>query len=536
MSASEEEANDRLAQARKQKVQFELDLREGYAFAAPHRARGVLSKVEASESRPAGAARLNTSFAFELCADFPTVIINTFLPESEAWAKRSASGNLPPEVRQSVNEAARAGDEAIFKAISTSNFYAACGVGFNPDLALGTVGLWIDREFAGGPIVCQPIPIRELEINSGPRGGIDDRFICRWTSNRHLPTLTRGLPLPRDIQDAIKNEPNARTNVTWGFWYEGSAYGDKWCHVVLIKDKLIHTAELTGKGSCPLIVGRFNPSPEWAWGEGPLIQALPDLRHLDALAEMKILNLDLGLAPPITWPDDSWANISEGIATNHAYAVRPGSEGAVKNIYTPNPPQAAVYERADLEQRLRRLFFLDWPQQTGDTPPTATQWLDEMTMAQRRIGGPGRVFWQEFNSAVFNRFRYLLEKDGTIQPITIAGKGATLEPYNPAQRASDQQEVAQFTRFAQIGGAVAPEEFKIHTDGVATLENLSKRLGAERIWVKRDPEQIKAALAQIQSLQGGQAPTAPVVQPPGSGPPADLAGSAPKPVSYKGSV
>ena len=526
MSAISDDANDRLFQARRNKIQFELDMREAYLFAAPHRARNVLSTVVTPDIKPKDYAVLNSSFAFELAADFPTVIMNTFLPESEAWAVRKATKGTPATQKQLVDKAIKDGDAAIFEAIASSNFYPACGMGFNPDLAIGTVGMWISRDRTASPINCQPIPIRELEINTGPYGGVDDRFVCRWTRNKHLPELLKGLDLPSAIKADIDNKAGDKTLVSWGFWREWEETDECWRHVVMVKKEVIHECQLKGRGSCPLVVARFNPNPEWAWGVGPLIQGLPDFRHLDALAEAKIANLELGLRPPVAYPDDSFTNIEEGIEPGMAYPMRPGSEGAIKNIYTATPPDAAVYDRNDLEQRLRRLFFLDWPHQSGDTPPTATQWLDEMTMAQRRIGTPGLVFWKEFCGETFTRFQYILEKDGIIKPVRIDGKNAVLEPYNPAQRAIEQQDVASFTRFVQIGGAAFPEEFKMVSDGPKTLLKLAEKLGVEEIWQTRPADQIQAAIKQIAALQQGQAPTAPAAgaQP---APQGELAGATP---------
>ena len=509
-SKLEQEALTRLADARAGKLQFERDFREGYAFAAPHRKRNVLSSVSGGDTKPKDEGELNTSFAFELCADFPTVIMNTFVPEIQPWAKRRAGDAVHPSAREAVEAEIKRADDTIFTAIAASNFYSACGETFTPDLALGTVGLWVDRPRPGMPVHCQPIPIRELEIAQGPYGGVDDRFVSRWVTARHLKVLLDGIELPGTItRDAEKDKK--KINVTWGFWRDWDESDEVWQHVVLAKDTLVHSVKIKGRGSCPLIVARFAPCPEWAWGIGPLVQALPDLRHLDALSESKLKNLDLSIQPPMAWPDDSWSSIENGFETGMAYPVRPGSEAAIKKIYEPNPPDAAVYEQSSLEQRLRRLFFLDWPQQTGDTPPTATQWLDEMTMAQRRIGTPGRIFWDEFAAGTFTRFQYLLEKAGLVRPIKIDGKIAFLQPYNPAQLAAEQQEVAQFTRFVQITGAAFPEEFRLHSDGLATMMNIARKMGVTGIWSMRSNEDLQGVIDQIVQLKGGAAPGAPSI-------------------------
>lgn len=532
----ETEACQRLESARKQKVQFDLDLREGYFFAAPHRQRVVLSNIKPSNVRPRDAAILNQSFAFEVTEDFSTVIVNTFLPEAEPWALRKSGPYIPEAARKQIDEQAKDADKRIFEAISASNFYSACGMGFNPDLALGTVGMWIDQRRLHEAVCCQPVPIRELEIDVGPEGDVDDRFVVRYTRRRHLSAVIPGVPLPDDLAKRGQDKPDERVEVRWGFWRLWDKMDDLyWRSVIMVGDRLVRTLELKGVGSCPLIVGRWSPSPEWAWGEGPLIKALPDLRHLDALAEGKIKNLDLTLCPPIAFPDDSFTSIEEGIESGCAYAIRPGTEGSIKNIYTPNPPDAAIYDRQDLEQRIKRLFFLDWPEQRGDTPPTATQWLDQMTMAQRRIGTPGAVFWREFCAGVFQRFQYLEEKGGAIKPLRVDGKTVALAPYNPAERAADQQDVAQFTRFVQIGGAAAPEEFKVWTDGKATLVALAGMMGVDKLWKQRSPADVQAAVQQISQLQQGTPPSAPAIPDQGGGPapPANLAGPAPNQPIYQ---
>src|SRR6185436_7073586 len=163
-----------------------------------------------------------------------------------------------------------AADAEVFDGIKGSNFYAAFSMGCVPDLAIGVMGLWIDVPVAGGEIVCQPVPIREIEINLGPYGVTDDRFIVRQTRNRHIRTLVGKIDLPPEIENAITKRPNDATTVTWGYWR-------LWQHVLMVKDRVIYEEVLKGEGCCPFLVIRFNPNADFAWADGPLIQSLEDL-------------------------------------------------------------------------------------------------------------------------------------------------------------------------------------------------------------------------------------------------------------------
>lgn len=531
------DACERLEDARRQKTEFDLDLREGYWFAAPHRARNISSRTKQTKTKPKDAELLNTSLAFELAGDFSTVIMNTFVPEAQPWATRRAGMLIPDAARGKVEEDAQKGDDLIFKAIAGSNFYAECGKGFTPDLALGTIAMWCQAPKTFHPMRWQSVPIRELEINVGPDGSIDDRFVVRHTKYRYIKRLLPGVTLNARIDKMIKEKGDDDCVVVWGFWrVEDDLEDEAWQHVVMVDEELVGTPQvLKGPGSCPLIVARFNPAVEWAWGVGPLMQALPDLRVVDDLAVKKMKFIGRSIDGPSTWPDDSIANFEEGIEDGAFYPIRPGSEDAIKPIYEVKQQDPAIFFTQDLEARIKRLFFLDYPNQPGKTPPTATQWLDEMTMAQRRIGTPGLSFWEEFCRGVFLRVQFILEKQGVIKPLTVNGKTVSLLPYNPAQQAYEQQLIAQFMRFAQLAAELFPEEWKVVTDGGTTMANLARVMAVSKVWATRDPNDVKAAIAQITQLTQGQAPGAPNAP---AGPPVpqpDTGPSAPAPV-YKANL
>jgi hypothetical protein len=446
--------------------------------------------------------------AFELSKDFGMVMLNAFMPQSEAWAERRAGMFIPEQSIKEVKDQVSKQDPVIFNAIRASNLYEEVPKAFNPDLPIGTTALWIDDPRPAENVVVQAVPLHELEINIGPYGHIDDRFVVRHSKNRHVKALLGKAvydALDMECRKNIEDNPNNATIIRWGFWRLWDRMDDVvWQHVVMIDRKVVHAAELIGEGSCPLIPMRFNPSPEWAYGMGPLLESLPEFRQLDDLQAKKIEHVDLSLAPPSTYPDDSMAAIGEGVKSGKIYPVRPGSENAVKTIFEVGSMEPAIYETNEIERTLRHRFFLDWPQQRGDTPPTATQWLDEMQLAQRRLGTPGLSFWREGPAEIFLRFKHILEKRGIIQPITVNGKTVSLEPYNPAQRASEQQEVAMFARFAQLMGPLFPEEWKLKTDGEDTMKAVAEKMRVTGLWKMRSADDQKTALAAIAQLSQGR--------------------------------
>jgi len=520
------EAKQRLDDACDQKRKFDADIREAYYFTAPHRAQVVSSSVKAPSSKPQFAGELQTSIAFEESENFATTLINSFMPQGMPWIDLKASVRVPEDFMQEVTERAKEHVEKTFGVMNESNFYAELGVALNPDAAVGTFAVWIDEDrMPHEPVRVNAVPLRELEINVGPNGDIDDRFMVRHTKNRFVePLLGRKADkLPEAIRTEIREKPNAQTIVRWGFWRDWSRYDDVvWCHVIMVRDTVVHHEMLTGDGSCPLITPTFNRYPEWPYGIGPAIKALPEFRHVDDMAAGETENVDLSLRPPMTFPDDSIAQIEGGVEPGGWYPIRPGTEGAVRKMYEPNRLDAAYFDQTQRERRIRKMFYNDFPEQRGDTPPTATQWIDEMAMAQRKIGTPGLKFWNEGPREIFKRFYFLARKRGLIEPIEIPGLAApiSLQPYNPTQRAQNQQKLATAARVGQLAASFFPEEFKVAFDGGKTIDRMIELADVQDVFVKRDPKAIGQAVDQLSQLSGAGQARFPSIQPGAIGGPA----------------
>jgi hypothetical protein len=219
-SPLQEEAVSRLVAARAWKSQWEMDFRECYFFASPHRQR-FLNSTSQPALRIQDAPQLNTDEAFILCGDFVTEIVNAFMPEAKPWCELGPGEGLPAEVWKKVEADVRKSEQAIFNAMKTSNLYPEVAKAFYPDLSIGTVGLWIDRPHPAHPIDTMAIPLRELDVNLGPRGEIDDRFVTRHTRNVHVRELvgeTVWEKIGGDLKKEITEKPKSYTQVVWGFW------------------------------------------------------------------------------------------------------------------------------------------------------------------------------------------------------------------------------------------------------------------------------------------------------------------------------
>ena len=109
------------------------------------------------------------------------------------WCKRGPGMYVPGgekgAIWQQVEKQIKDDDDTIFNGMKASNLYSEVPKAFYPDLAIGTVAMWIDTPHATAPITNSAVPIRELEVNLGPYGDIDDRFAVRHTRNLNVREL-----------------------------------------------------------------------------------------------------------------------------------------------------------------------------------------------------------------------------------------------------------------------------------------------------------------------------------------------------------
>lgn len=503
-SPLEKEAAQRLQDCRRFKSQIDVDLREGYFFTAPQRCRDVSSQSAPTDrGRETDAAELQISIGMELAQDFATELLNTFTPKIIEWAQQQRGIDLTEDEWAEIEEEVSAQTMTIFEAIRASNLYAALALAYMPDASLGTVGLWVSDLRAHEPIVSQAVPLREMEINIGPYGDIDDRFIVRHTRYRHLPALLPGVTLPAEIAKKVKDKGNERCALSWGWWRLWDRDDDVcWQHVIRVGERQVFEAVLKGAGSCPFIVWRFNPDTMFPFGHGPALQALPELRRLDETEALKIENADFQIHSPFIFQDDGVMNFDNGVEPGMGYKARPWQRSPIERLAFDSNVNFAEFVTADIERRIKRLFFADYPEQQGKTPPTAEQWLDEIQRAKRRLGTPGEIFFKEGPAELFLRFKYLLKERGVIDEIEVNGKTVALTPYDPTEQAQEFEDVQVAGRILQMAQAYFGQTAAVEIDGSATLTNIKKKL-RDKIVVLRDAAQINTAIEQFGPLLSG---------------------------------
>lgn len=492
------ECKRRLDAARAQKALVVKDLQEALFFTKPRLSRVVTSTMLTAKQTADDFDDLATGLGSEVSEDFATEMISAFFPPHTPWA--SSSAELLPEGAEIANvaEDVKAYDKGVFSAIRRSNFDAELGVALDPDAAVGTIALDIKARGGGRPYKVEHVPLRELEINLGPDGEVDDRFRVRWIKLQDLKGVVGDIDIPAKVEQKIAAKRKEAVECAWGWWRDWTKpQEDRFVHSVTIDGEVAHYDDgLDGTGSVPLIVMPFAPDRVHAFGCGPAIKALPEYRVLDVFTEATQDGAAFSVKKPFGYPDDGVIDFEGGIEAGKAYPLRPGSGKDVVPLVFPQGQNEGYVTIDRLERSIRRKHFADYPEQDGKTPPTATQWVDEMLRAQRRIGTPGMNFWRVGPKAVFERFAWLCEKDSLVKPVLADGKAVPLTPQNPATQAQDHQRLQVGLKLLEIGKGYFPMTSQAAIDEMATLEKIQKLLRDDLI-VFRSSEEVKGLIAGV---------------------------------------
>jgi hypothetical protein len=473
-------------------------IEEAFRFCAPDR------RDDFSVSRIGPVKRTNddtdtfTSLGEELATDLGGDFVTYYMPSTERWFEYEVTIPVAKEQVKAVEKLVGDREDTLWDVIQATNLNDIAPALHFETAVHGTPALWVDISHIQQPIYCEVVPPHQLLITPGHLG-ILDRFREMPVYSSTLKALFVSVPeVSLTDSDLIRkmDKPGATSIVCWGFWVDWTDPGNpKWRCEITVDGKRVTPAEpLTLgplAGSCPLLVGRFNPRTGRPWGRGPGIKALPDFRTLDELSDVVLSGLDQNISRTIIYPDDGFIDLSEGVQAGKAY---PAHRGFTREQIYEFPANVNVdqgfFTEDRFEEKLRRQFYQDGPRQRGDTPPTAAQWLDERRRVQQRLGKPSAPIWSELILPMIQRFEKLAVDLGRVdQAITHNGQAITVTPLSPLQKAQNQDKV-MVTRsnldlaFTLLGA----EQIPTYIDVPTTLENVRKASGDELLAINEEPQ------------------------------------------------
>lgn len=429
----------------------------------------------------------------EVATDLGGDLVTYFTPSEVRWATYEVVQEVPEEVADTVLEIVQDREDKLFTLIETSNYHdIAPQWGFEA-ASHGTPALWVQAAHISQPVHVEAVPPHELLITPGHMG-ILDRFREKMVPADTLQALFFGEDF--DLNDpkikAKMGKPGSMVKVCWGYWVSWEDPGNpQWLYEVTVDGiRVSEEKQWAGPlaGSCPLVVGRFNPQTGRPWGRGAGRKALPDMRVFDKVDETVLSGLDQSLMNTIIYPDDGFLDLSEGVQAGRAYpAGARFDRNAIYDLSRNVNVDQGWFTEDRLEERIRRAFYQDGPRQRGETPPTAAQWLDERRRVQQRLGKPSAPLWTELVLPMIQRFEYLGVELGHMESaITHDGRAISVKPISPLQKAQNQDKVVVARSNLELGFAVFQDQVGTFIDPVASFQNIVRASGDELTVVRKE--------------------------------------------------
>jgi hypothetical protein len=272
-----------------------------------------------------------------------------------------------------------------------------------------------------------------------------------------------------------------------------------------------HICMRGGYEEFPYLVSRWETVGEGPWGFGPGHMALPDVRTLNTLRELMLLQLELWVQPPLTVLEEAvlGAISLESLAVN--VMTR---ENAIKPLDLTGRPDLVKLEEATLQKSIRDLFFADALQ---GLPPvdaskmTAFEVAQRVEMMQRLMGPAFTRLLTEMLDPLADRVFGMLWRAGVLPPVpeevlqaAARNQGQLdVEYQGPLARAQRGVEVKAISESL----AVATQIVQL-TQQTAILDNidldLAWRLVAEANGTPRELVKDLAVVAQVRRLRQQQ--------------------------------
>jgi hypothetical protein len=361
------------------------------------------------------------------------------------------------------------------------------------------------------------VPTTECAMDCGPDGNIEDLFRPRKMEVRHFKTAYPKAKMPDAWAQLMQTKPETEITVIERTYRDRGTPGEEIWEFCLIDEggkNLLQEQQWKGAGSCPFIAFSFSRVAGEVMGRGPVMHALPDIRTVNAMREMKLEADDLQLSGVWLYDDDGTINPDTAVLQPGALIPRtPGTKGL--EALAPNfNLQAAYQEIEQLRQDIREAMFVPQIGPGGKTPPSATQVMEESAMKARRLAGPYGNLLIEFLFPLVKRVYWLLRnspmvrKEANLPPID--GRRIVLRPLAPITRALAQGNILRHTRFLEIiGGFFGPQAAALTVDVEKFSPWLANQTGFDPRLLRSEQSKkqvVEMAAAAAQAQAGGQMP------------------------------
>lgn len=365
---------------------------------------------------------------------------------------------VPLSDHDRVNQILQDASDKFHAAIHRSNFSTAINEGFL-ELGIGTMAMIFDQGTYSEPFMFAAVPVPMLGIENGPRDQVGGIFRKDKRRPETIEMTWRGSSIPDRLRSEKKDEEVDLIEATYLDYDKGT-----WCYDVILPELSVSIFDKPREygARSPWIVTRWMKVANEAFGRGPVLDALPDIRTANKVVEFVLKNASIAIA-------GVWTGVDDGVLNPDTVVIAPGrvipvahNAGSARGPSLSPLQTGASFDVSqlvlgDLRESIKRtLFDSQLPPEAGPVR-SPTEFLARLRQMQMDIGAPfGRLMRELVHPLVHRGLEILADFQMIEFPFEIDGTTVEAMVVSPIaqEQGLDKVETAVnwITLMMQMGG------------------------------------------------------------------------------------
>ena len=425
------------------------------------------------------------------------------VPTYGRWANFEAGTDIPEEQKPQVNEALDEITKYVFEILAGSNFNQEVHEAFM-DCAIGTGVMLVEEGDALNPIKFTAVPLPKVMLNNGPDNRVDTVFRKRQIPYNQLMTAYPKAEMSETMLKAIEENESKKANIVEGVYKiydEANTEKFKYCVACMNEEEIIFEKELSGVGSNPYIVFRWNKGSGEVYGRGPIFNSMAAIKTTNLTVELILQNAQMNISGIYTYEDDGVVNPDNiNLVPGALIPVAPNSRGLTP-LAGAGRFDVAQLILSDMRQNIKKALYMESLGRPEGTPMSATEVSERMADLSRQIGSSFGRLQSEFVTPLLRRVIRILSKQGRIEIPKIDNREVTVISQSPLAQAQHQQDVAVVNNFnAILAQTFGPQVLNMIVKQDEVARYLAEKLGLPEKLI-RDPEEQQQIIQELQNMQ-----------------------------------
>ena len=423
-------------------------------------------------------------------AEFASRMQAGMTPSFAMWFDFDSGSVVPEHQRQEVNEQLQAVSAFVWETLNQSNLNQELHESYI-DLAVGTAVLTIEEGDAVDPIRFTAVPQQQVLLSDGPFGKPDTVYRFREMRLDQITVVWPSAEITEQMRQESQDEKKKFPIVECVKRNWLNEKTEHYQFTVAVKEpahKLLE-GDFTGEGSNPMIAFRWSKASGETYGRGPLYNALPDIKTLNAVVELGLENLAMAITG--MWQADDDGIINPDTIELIAGTIIPRSPQGrgLEPLTPPGNFDAAQFVLKEMRHNVKKALFNETLGSPEGTPMSATEVHERMADLAREIGSSFGRLHTEMVTPILKRCVHILQKQGKIELPKINGREVRIINTSPLAQAQHNEDVARVARWLQLlNGGFGPQMTNTIVEATEAAIYAGKKIGVPEKLIRSSEE------------------------------------------------